>query len=121
MVLEERELMSHNGMINMTRNKSGHAEKHIRSSNNNRSHPPVRLSQGTTQPTSIPTLNHQIISRSVQLSEPPNVTKQPKRHRHVRMLKDLANKECPLVQAGERKQQRIYPEIEVIISILLFL
>ena len=42
----------------------------------------------------------------------------PTQYRHVRMLTDLAEMDCPLVQASDQKQ-RVYPEIEVDRSILM--
>jgi len=120
--LKERELMSQSSMINMTKSKSRHAKKPVRSSNNNRSDTSVCLCKSTTEPTPIITPNDQTkISRSVQQYDPPNVRKHPKSYRRVRMLKDLDNKRCPLVQAGKGKTQRSYPEIEVIICILVFI
>lgn len=47
----------------------------------------------------------------------PEITKQPKRYRRVRMMRDVARKNCSLVQAGEHHEQRKYMEIEVIISL----
>jgi hypothetical protein len=116
--LKERELISQSSMTNMAKSKTVHTKKHVRSSNKNHSHTPVSLSQSTTKPIIITTPNDQTISRSVQVYDPPNVTKQPKPYRRARMLKDLAKKDCPLVQAGEGKNQRSYPEIEVIIHII---
>lgn len=46
----------------------------------------------------------------------PKIIKEPTRHRHARMLSDVANKKCPLVQAGETHDQRKYIEVEVMIS-----
>jgi hypothetical protein len=117
--LKEGELISQSTMINMGKSKTGHAIRHVHSSNKNRSHTSVCLSPSITQPTTIMTLNDQIISRPAQLYDPPNVTKQPKHYRRVRMLTDLAKHDCVLVQA-EGKSQRSYPEIEVIIYMLLF-
>ncbi|UJR37548.1 hypothetical protein I4U23_030249 [Adineta vaga] len=34
-------------------------------------------------------------------------------HRRACMLGDLAKKKCPLVQAGEKRQQKVYPKIEI--------
>ena len=45
--------------------------------------------------------------------ESPEIRKQPRRHYHVRMLTDVKSGRCPLVQAGERKSQRVYPETAV--------
>jgi hypothetical protein len=116
--LKERELISQSTMINMARSETGHAIRHVRSSNKNRSHTSICLSPSITQPTTITTLNEQIISRPVQPYDPPSVTKQPKHYRRVRMLTDFAKKECSLVQA-EGTRQRSYPEIEVIIYVII--
>jgi hypothetical protein len=110
--LKERELISQSTMINMAKNETGHAIRHVRS------HTSICLSPSITQPTTITTLNEPIISRPVQLYDPPNVTKHPKHYRRVRMLTDFAKKECSLVQA-EGTRQRSYPEIEVIIYVII--
>lgn len=118
--LEERESISHSGMINMTNSKVGSRKKHVHSSNNSGSHTAEYLFQSSPTPTIITGPNDQTISRPVQEYDPPTVIKHPKPHRRVRMLSDLAKNDCPLVQAGEKNSQRSYPEIEVIVYMLVF-
>ncbi|CAF1364235.1 unnamed protein product [Rotaria magnacalcarata] len=67
----------------------------------------------TTQPTTINEPRPLSMDSLMQRYGLPKVTKNPKRHRHVRMLTDLLRNKCPLIQAGQGTQQRIYPEIEV--------
>ncbi|CAF0835607.1 unnamed protein product [Rotaria sordida] len=111
--LKEGEWISKNVMTNTAQSKTGHAKNHICSSKNIVSHIPICLFQSTTKPATIVRPDVRTSHSSIQNYDKPNVIKHPKRHRRVRMLKDLAKKDCPLVQAGENKKQRKYPEIEV--------
>jgi hypothetical protein len=110
--LQERDLMSYNGMINTAQSKTRHAKTPARSKNDH-SHAPVYLSPSTTKPTAIVKPDDQSVNTVVQEYDPPNVLRHPRSHRRVRMLNDLAKRECPLVQAGEGKAQKVYPEIRV--------
>ncbi|CAF4523380.1 unnamed protein product [Rotaria sp. Silwood1] len=112
-ILKEGEWISKNVMTNTAQSKTGHAKNHICSSKNIVSHIPICLFQSTTRPATIIRPDVRISHGSVETYDAPNVKRQPKHHRRVRMLQDVANKKCPLVQAGEGKKQRKYPEIEV--------
>ena len=102
-VAKEQQSISHNDLRNATENRTTSVE--------NVPSDVMYLRQNAVQPTPRMTVNESSNSVTVQFLDSPKVIKQPKRHRHVRMLTDLANKKCPLVQAG--KTQRVYPEIEV--------
>ncbi|CAF1105784.1 unnamed protein product [Adineta ricciae] len=73
---------------------------------------PVALSENTEgtapliepQPETIADLPHECDSFKIKVH--------PTRYRRVRMLTDLAELDCPLVQASDQKQ-RVYPEIEL--------
>jgi hypothetical protein len=109
-------------MIQAVKNKSANTKRHVRSSDKHHSDTSICLLRSTTEPTKILTTpNNPRISTPVQLLDPQNVKKHPYRYRRVRMLKDLANKRCPFVQAGEKKSQRLYPVVEVIIYMLVFM
>ena len=48
--------------------------------------------------------------------DPPEIIKQPKRYRRVRVLSEVADKNCSFVQAGEGNEQRKYMVTGVITS-----
>jgi hypothetical protein len=109
-------------MIQAVKNKSANTKRHVPSSDKHHPDTSICLLRGTTEPTKIITTPNDLrISVPAQSLDPPNVKKHPYRYRRVRMLKDLANKGCPFVQAGEKKSQRLYPVVEVIIYMLLFM
>ena len=56
---------------------------------------------------------HLSISEQLSGFEAPQILRQPRRHRHVRMLTDVESGRCALVQAEEKKQLRVYPETVV--------
>jgi hypothetical protein len=112
--LNEQKLITQHDMINTVKNKSENTKRHVPSSNKCHSDAPICLLRSTTEPTIITKSNDQRISIPVQSHDPPNIKKQPYRYRRVRMLTDLANKRCPLVQAGEKNTQRSYPVVEVL-------
>ncbi|CAF4339599.1 unnamed protein product [Rotaria sp. Silwood2] len=111
-ILKEGECISKNIMINTAQSKTGHAKNHICSSKNIVSHIPICLFQSTTRPATITRPDVRTSHSTIQNYASPNVTRHPSRYRRVRMLKDLEKKDCPLVQAGNGKKQREYPEIE---------
>jgi hypothetical protein len=113
--LEERTLISHNVMTNTAQNKIRRAKKLVHSSKNDHSHTSIDLSKSTTEPTAIATTDRALLEY-----DPPIITRQPRSHRRVRMLKDLSNKKTSLVQ-GEGQFQRIYPEILVANEILVII
>ncbi|CAF0937098.1 unnamed protein product [Adineta steineri] len=87
--------------------------KRIRSSNNNSLLSPVILSETTKKTALILTPDVQSLMVLIIKYDPLNILKQPRRYRRVRMQNDLNKKRCPLVQAGNEDEQRIYPEIEL--------
>ena len=114
-VTKEQKLMSHISVINRTPRETKFDRNSFSSSKNYHSDVTERLERSTTKPM---TLNNYSTCAPAKFCDPPNVTKEPRRYRHVRMLKDFAVKKCPLVQAGNT--QRSYPEIEVTYSRILF-
>ena len=93
-------------------------QQHVSASNDHPSETPICLVQSTAEPTkqAITIANDQGIGIPEQSYGPPNIKKQPNRYRRARMLSDLATGRCPLVQAGEGKQQRSYPIVEVLFT-----
>ncbi|CAF4059035.1 unnamed protein product [Adineta steineri] len=87
--------------------------KRIRSSNNNSLSIPVTLSKTTKKTASVVVSNVHSPMVLIIKYDPLNILKQPRRYRRVRMQNDLNKKRCPLVQAGNEDEQRIYPEIEL--------
>jgi hypothetical protein len=121
--LKEQKLISKNIRINSKQREIPRPKTPVSPSNDNLSQIPLCLSQTTTRPATIaiPDVQTETTNISGQEYDPPRVTRQPKDHRRVRMLNDLRNNCCPCVQAGEGNVQRIYPEIEVIAHILVFM
>ncbi|CAF0782937.1 unnamed protein product [Adineta steineri] len=87
--------------------------KRIRSSNNNSLSVPVTLSETTKKTASAVVSNVHSSMVLIIKYDPLKILKQPRRYRRVRMQNDLNKKRCPLVQAGNEDEQRIYPEIEL--------
>jgi hypothetical protein len=108
-------------MTNTVQNGSRHTQNPVHISTNNLSEALVSISPGAAKPTTIEILDGQPSNTPIQEYDAPKVVKQPKRHRRVRMLTDVAKNECPLVQAGDGKTQRAYIETEVINCILVFI
>ena len=121
-ISEEQQLVLDNDMISSTPNQVQHAKEPVNSSRIGDTHARVDLSESTTKPPVIVTPRNQIKNASTESEyDPPNVIKQPRPHRRVSMLKDLSHHRSPLVQAGDETTQKIYPEIEVINSILVII
>ncbi len=115
--LKEQKLISKNIGINSKQREIPRPKTPVSPSNDNLSQIPLRLSQTIARPD----VQTETTNISGQEYDAPRVTRQPKDHRRVRMLNDLRNNCCPCVQAGEGNVQRIYPEIEVIAHILVFM
>lgn len=100
---KEQQSISHNGLRHAIGNRVT-CDENVRSD-------AMHLKQNAIRPTPRMTVNESSNPIVIQFHGPPKVTKQPKRHRRTRMVKELENNKCPRVQAG--KGQREYPEIEV--------
>ncbi|CAF1190374.1 unnamed protein product [Adineta ricciae] len=73
---------------------------------------PVPLSENTEETTPLIEPQSETITDLPQECDSFKIKVHPKRYRRVRMLTDLAELDCPLVQAGNQKR-RVYPEIEL--------
>ncbi|CAF0939435.1 unnamed protein product [Adineta steineri] len=112
--LKERESITKNIIHHTKQHTIRKAKtKHVRSSNNNSIPIPVILSDTTKKTASVVVSDVQSAMAPIIKYDPLKILKQPRRFRRVRMQSDLIKKMCPLVQAGEKDGQRVYPEIEL--------
>ncbi|CAF3194883.1 unnamed protein product [Rotaria socialis] len=110
------EWVSKNIRINTTQSKIGYPNVDTSSSKNIITATSICAFPSTAQPTTINEPQTLAMDSLMQPYGLLKVTKDPKRYRRVRMLKDLQRNKCPLIQAGEGREQRKYLEIEVPIN-----